>query len=190
MNVNAHPLPSRHRFTVEDYHRLGEAGVLSEDDRVELIEGEIIDMAPIGSDHAGLVTRLNRVLVRAVGDRALVSVQNPIRLTDQSEPQPDFALLKPRADDYRTNLPTPSEVLWVIEVADTSLAYDRSVKVPLYARHGIPEVWLIDLAGQAVEVFLDPAAEGYREVRRYGPADRLRPALLPDLEVDLAAVLG
>ncbi|CAL1241959.1 Uma2 family endonuclease [Candidatus Methylocalor cossyra] len=187
MNVNAHPLPSRHRFTVEDYHRLGEIGVLSEDDRVELIEGEIIDLAPIGTQHAETLRKLIRALASHLPPEALLDVRDPIRIGG-SEPQPDIAIIRNRS--YVDVHPGPEDVLLLIEVADTSLEFDRSIKIPLYARHGIPEVWLIDLAGRAVEVFRDPAAEGYRDVRRYGPAGRIRPVLIPELEVDLAAVLA
>ncbi|MCE2487883.1 MAG: Uma2 family endonuclease [Desulfurellaceae bacterium] len=135
------PLP-QHRLSADDYHKMGEAGIFDHADRVELIEGRLIDMAPIGSDHAG---QLNAVLNRAFARLALVSPQNPIRLSEHSEPQPDFAILRLRADFYRTSHPQPSDVLLVIEVADTSIRHDREVKIPLYARHGIPEVWLLDL---------------------------------------------
>jgi len=120
----------RHRFTVEEYHRMGQAGILSEDDRVELIEGEIVEMAPVGSRHAACVKRLNALLSRRAGGRALVSVQDPIRLGEHSEPQPDLALLKPREDFYAAAHPGPEDVLLVIEVAETSLEYDREVKLP------------------------------------------------------------
>ena len=132
-------LLSQHRLSVDDYHKMGRAGIFGHDDQVELIEGRLIDMAPIGSDHAGTVIQLNAVLNRAFAQLALVSPQNPIRLSEHSEPQPDFAVLRPRADFYRTAHPQPHDVLLVIEVADTSVRYDREVKIPLYARHGIPK---------------------------------------------------
>ena len=186
MNANARILPSSHRFTVEEYHRLGEAGIFSEDDRVELIEGEIIDMAPIGTKHAECVSRLTRLFVRGV--EARVRVQDPILLGSGNEPQPDIAIVRNRS--YATAHPGPEDVLLLIEVADTSLAYDRSTKIPLYARHGIPEVWLVDLAGRAVEVFRQPSAEGYLNMSRHGPGDQIRPALLEEIEIDPADALA
>lgn len=168
---------------------MAEVGLLAPDSRVELIEGEIIDMAPIGSPHASVVTRLNHLLVQAVGERALVSVQLPVRLTPQSEPQPDLAVLKPRADFYRPGHPTPADVLLLIEVSHTTLRYDRNIKVPLYARHGIPEVWLIDLENGKMDVFRSPAGEIYSDV-----ASTTRPgvtpiSLLSGVAVDLSGLL-
>jgi Uma2 family endonuclease len=128
----------RRRFTVHDYHRMGEAGILHEDDRVELIEGEIVEMAAIGTRHFSCVNRLNRLLVMSVGDEAVISVQNPVRLNEHTELQPDLAVI--RARDYRESLPEPDDVLLLIEVSDTTLAYDRGVKLPLYAKAGITEV--------------------------------------------------
>jgi Uma2 family endonuclease len=143
----------RRRFTVHDYHRMGEAGILHEDDRVELIEGELVEMTAIGTRHFSCVNRLNRLLVMHVGDDAIVSVQNPVRLNEYNEPQPDLTVIRPR--DYLESLPKPEDVLLLIEVSDTTLAYDRGVKLPLYARAGIREVWIVDLLGetQLVEEF-------------------------------------
>ncbi len=138
--------PCRHRLTVSDFHRMGEAGIFAAGDRVELIDGEVIDLPPIGALHAAIVDRLARHLGRSVGESVVVHCQNPIRLDDVSEPEPDIALLRPRADGYMSAHPGPEDVLVVIEVADTSLAYDLGVKVPLYARHGIPEARVIDAA--------------------------------------------
>jgi len=181
---------ARRLFTVAEYHKMAEAGILSEDDRVELLEGEIVAMSPIGSRHAGLVNRLNRLFSQRAGDQVVVSVQNPVRLGGYSEPQPDLALLRPRADFYTSSHPGPEDVLLVIEVAETSAAVDREVKVPLYARFGVPEVWLVDLAENLVEVFREPSAEGYREVLVLRRGESLAPALLPDLLVPVDAVLG
>lgn len=186
MTANTATLPKRHRITADEYHRMGEAGILSEDDRVELIEGDLIDMSPIGHQHAGIVNRLNRLFVMAVDDRAVISIQNPVRLNDQSEPQPDLVLLKPRSDDYMSATPTAADLLLVVEVADTSIAYDRSVKMPLYARHGIPEAWLIGSEKKAVEVFRDPSPDGYRHVRCFGRGEVIRPLLCPEIELDLS----
>ena len=143
----------RHRITVHDYHRMAEVGLLAPDARVELIEGEIIDMAPIGNDHQSVVDRLTRTLVRAVGDSAIVRVQGSIRLSQWSEPEPDLVLLAPRPDFYRGEFASGADTLLVIEVSDTTLRYDRDVKVPLYARHGVPEVWLVDVNCGALLVY-------------------------------------
>ncbi|GIX47759.1 MAG: hypothetical protein KatS3mg131_1970 [Candidatus Tectimicrobiota bacterium] len=157
---------------------------------MELIEGEIVEMAPVGSRHAGQVNRLNRLLSRLVGERAIVSVQNPVRLGEHSEPQPDLALLKPREDFYAAAHPGPEDVLLVVEVAETSADYDREIKVPLYARFGIPEVWLVDLAAAQVEVYRQPAPQGYQAVQTLRRGDTLVPLLLPELSLAVEAVLG
>ncbi len=138
-------MATRYRFTVEDYHKMAEVDILGEDDRVELIDGEIIEMAPIGRLHAVCVVRLTDLFGETLRRRAIVWAQNPIGLGERSEPQPDLALLRWRPNFYADADPRPEDVLLIIEVADTSLAYDRDIKVPLYARAGIPEVWLVDL---------------------------------------------
>jgi len=173
-------------FTVDDYHRLALLGILAEGDRVELLDGQIVEMTPIGPEHAGCVDTLTRLLSRRVGDAAVVRVQNPMVLGTQWEPQPDVALLKPRADGYRTAHPGPGDTLLVIEVADTSGGSDRDVKIPLYARAGIPEAWLVDLANDLIEVHRQPGLEGYREVRTLRRGDMLRVPLMVagDISVD------
>jgi Uma2 family endonuclease len=153
MGMHMESWPRRHRITVHDYHRMAEVGVLGPDARVELIEGEIIDMASIGKDHQSIVDQLNRMLVRAVGDDAIVRVQGSIRLSQWSEPEPDVVLLAPRADFYRGEFALGTDTLLVIEVSDTTLRYDRDVKVPLYARHGVPEVWIVDVQNDALLVY-------------------------------------
>ena len=157
--LSRHPAPRR-LLTVEEYHRMGEAGILTEDDRVELIEGELVAMAPVGSEHIAATNALTRLLVLAVGDRAIVSVGNPVRLTRHSEPQPDFSLLN-RRDNYRKTPPGPEDTMLAVEVSNTSLDYDRKVKLALYARSLIPEVWIVNLAAEEVEVHRSPAAGGY-----------------------------
>lgn len=152
--------PSRHLISVEAFHRMGETGILGPEDRVELIEGEIIDMSPIGVLHAAIVARLASPFSLRLGATAVVWCQNPLRLDDVSEPEPDISILRPRADFYTASLPGPSDVLLVIEVADTSLAYDLGTKVPLYARHGIPKVWVIDAATRQIRVFRGPFGGG------------------------------
>ena len=172
-----------HAFSVDDFHKLGEIGVLRDDDRVELVEGVLIDMAPIGSGHASLVNRLTNRLAAALPGHAIVSTQNPVLLGASSEVQPDIALLRHRDDFYANAHPTPSDVLLVIEVADTSLPFDRNIKVPLYARHGIPEVWLVTLQQRRIEVFRRPTGAGYEETLRPAETEALAPLLLPDVSV-------
>jgi Uma2 family endonuclease len=184
------PWVARRPITVAEYHRMGEAGILTEDDRVELIEGQLIAMSPIGSAHSGTVNSLTRRLVLAVGDRGVVAVQNPVRLDDLSEPQPDFSVLKPREDDYRRATPRPHEVLLIVEVADGSLAYDRGVKQSLYARHGIPEFWIVDLRANEVEVCRAPVDGRYTTVSRIGRAGVLEPEALPGAAIPVAALIG
>jgi Uma2 family endonuclease len=173
--------PERRRFTADEYERLGRAGVLDEDERVELLEGEIIAMPPIGSDHAACVDRTTFWFAPRVGTRAIVRVQSPIRLSPSSEPQPDIALLRPRDDFYREAHPGPADVLLIIEVADTTLAYDRDTKLPLYAVAGIAMVWLVDLQGRRITVYRDPAVSGYRSVAAFERGPLPAPPDLPDL---------
>jgi Uma2 family endonuclease len=156
------PAVRHHRFTVEEYRRMGEAGILADDDRVELIDGEIIEMSPIGSRHAACVNKLTRLLVQQVGERAIVSVQNPVEVADNSEPQPDLTLLRSRPDFYAERHPLSGDVLLMIEVADTSLRFDLTVKAPLYARTGVPELWIVDLSRERVHVFRDREGGAYR----------------------------
>jgi len=184
------PLLTRHRLTVADYYRMGEAGVFAPNARVELIEGEVIDMAPIGTRHGSAVKRLNAMLAAAVGSRAVVSVQDPLRLGDLSEPEPDLMLLKPRADFYADAHPTAADVLLLIEVADTSARYDREIKLPLYARHGVPEVWIIDLEARLLCFHRAPAGDAYTEASTTASPGRTPIAALPGVEIDLAQILG
>jgi Uma2 family endonuclease len=177
-------------FTTAEYHRLIEAGILTEDDRVELIDGRIVKMAPIGPRHAACVKRLNSFFGGKVSGYAVVSVQDPIQLDDYSEPQPDLALLRPRADFYAQSHPTPEDVLVAIEVADTTVESDRSVKIPSYARAGIPEAWLIDLYNDRIEIHSNPASGIYQEVRIVLRGHRVVSAALPQLEMKADDILG
>jgi len=174
---------------VDEYHRMAEAGILTEDDRVELIDGEVVQMSPIGARHAATVKRCNRALSRVVGDRALVSVQDPVDLDPYNEPQPDVALLRPRADDYAGGTPGPADIFLVVEAADTSLAHDRQVKLRWYAATGVREVWLLDLPGDALEAHREPRSTGYALIRRYQRGERLAPEALPDLVVPVDDLL-
>ncbi len=179
----------RYRLTEDDYHRMAEAGILGEDDRVELIQGELIEMTPIGSGHAGTVSWIAQRFSEVVAGRAVVWTQNPLRLDRHSEPQPDVALLRPRLDAYRASLPTPDDVLLVVEVADSSLAYHRDIKGPLYGAHAIPEYWLVDLAARCLVRYRQPSADGYA---RSDHQDSGAVALeaLPRARLDLTELLG
>ncbi len=184
----ANPWVTRRPITVTEYHRMGEVGILGERDRVELIEGELVAMSPTGSYHQGTVNQLTHSLVQTVGDRAIVAVQGPVRLDDFSEPEPDFALLRSRPDFYRDAHPLPSDVLLLIEVADTSLNYDRAVKRALYARHAIPELWIIDLNAGEVEVCRQPGANGYAAITRVARDGVLEPEMLPGVRIQAATL--
>lgn len=175
----------RHRVSVRDYHRMAEAGIFGADDRVELIDGEVVDMAPTGSKHASVVTRLNRMLTLAIGTHAIVKVQDPLHLDARSEPEPDLMLLQPRDDFYAAAHPEATDVLLLVEVGDTTVRFDREIKLPLYARHGITEVWLIDLETRQIEICRSPQPDSgdYAE-RSTVSAGNVAPRLLPDGQVD------
>ena len=180
----------KHVFTVDEYYLMAQGGVFAQDDRLELIEGEVIEMSPIGKHHAGCVKRLNKLLNRIVGALAIVSVQDPISIDDFSEPQPDLALLKPRADFYSNSHRTPADVWVVIEVADTSVDYDRSVKLPLYARAGIPEAWMIVLPKDLIEVHSQPKNGKYQKVQRLRRGKTVVLSSLAGLSFKVDDVLG
>ena len=183
------PLTTR-RFTVDEYHRMGGAGVFHEDDRVELLEGQIVEMSPIGPAHAGCVAALTGVLSRLCGEHVVVWVQNPVDLGERSEPLPDVALLAPGVDRYRTAHPRARDMLLVVEVADTSLEHDRDVKVPLYAAAGIPEVWLVNLTDQAVTLYRDLVGGRYATVRTARRGETVTSLLLPAATLRVEDILG
>ena len=180
----------RYRFDVDAFARMGAAGVFTEDERVELIDGEVREMTPIGPPHAGIVNRLNELLVTHLAGRATVIVQNPIRLDRRTEPQPDIVVARRRKDFYAGRHPKPGDVLLVVEVADASVRYDRAEKAPRYGRAGIPETWLVDVEAGAVTAYADPGPEGYarRRVRRRG--ERMVAASVPDLDLAVDDVFG
>jgi Uma2 family endonuclease len=180
----------RRRFTAAEYHQMAEAGILAEDDRLELIEGEIIEMAAIGRHHAAAVLRLSDLFSATFRDVALVNTQNPIRLSDDTEPQPDLTLVRRRPDFYDSGLPGPEDVFLVVEVADTSVAYDRRLKIPLYGRSGIPEAWLIDVNKRTITVYRDPGSDGYSTTRVLRHGEQLAPIAFPDRLVTGAEILG
>lgn len=178
-----------HRFTVEDYHKMAEAGILTEDDRVELIEGEIVEMAPIGRRHMASVDRFTLLLVRALSPKAIVRVGGAVRLSGFTEPQPDLILLRPQADFYPTADAAPSDVLLVVEVADSSLAYDRRVKAPLYVRLGVPEYWIADLNGTGIIVHREPGPDGYRQIFVVRGSETFSPEAFPEFALRAEEVL-
>jgi Uma2 family endonuclease len=173
--------PQRHAISAQEYLRMAEAGVFAPDARLELIEGEIVEMAAIGSRHAGAVKTLNRLLVQRAGNLAVVSVQDPVVLANRSVPQPDLALLKPRNDDYSSSHPGVADVLLAIEVSDTTLAFDLGTKVPLYARSGIPELWVVDLEGRTIRIYREPAASGYQSAFSIGQEDSVECVAVPQV---------
>ena len=152
----------RHFFNVDDYYKIYNAGVFSEDDRIELIEGEIIHMTPIGSQHAACINRLTNLFAVCFKGRAIISVQNPLRLSQTSEPEPDVVILKPQDNFYAKAHPQSSDVFLAVEVADSSLPYDKDIKLPLYAKYGIPEVWIINLSQDQIEAYSEPVEGSYR----------------------------
>lgn len=180
---------AKYWITADEYERMGEAGIFGEA-RLELIEGGIYEMSPTGSPHAACVKYLSRLLHRLFADSALVSVQDPIRLDDFSEPQPDVALLRWRDDFYRGAHPTPADVLLVVEVADSTVAADRAVKVPLYARAGIPEVWLVNLPDGRVEIYSAPSGDAYGRAAHAGRGEEARSATVEGLAVNVSELLG
>lgn len=180
----------RRHFSVGDYYTMAAAGLFKEDDRVELIEGEVIEMNPIGSRHAACVGRLTKSCERLAGDVAIVWVQNPVRVSDYSEPVPDVTLLKRRDDFYAQANPGPDDVLLLIEVSDSTLEYDRQIKVPLYARAGIPEVWLVNLPAEVIEIYSQPSGGKYVDARVAGRGESLTSASVSSLTLDADAVLG
>jgi len=177
-------------FTAGDYLRLAEAGVLREDERLELIRGEIIEMSPINVAHASTVSRLISVLYAALGKRVLLSVQNPLKLDDETLPQPDIAVLKPRDDFYMKQHPGPEDLLLLIEVSDTTLPYDRRVKGKLYGAANIIEYWIVDLSKRRIEVHREPQADGYRTITYYASGETLSPLAFPDVSLNVAEIVG
>jgi Uma2 family endonuclease len=172
-----------HKFTVDDYHRMADAGILSPGDRVELIDGEILEMTPIGVRHARQVTRIAARLTTDLRGRGVVSVQNPVRLSELSEPQPDITVLRPGPDLFREAHPGPSDTLLVIEIGDASADLDRRVKLPLYARSGVAEVWLVDLRVDRVEIYRQPVEDRYASGTPLEGSDPVAVPGFPDVRV-------
>lgn len=184
------PLLTRRRFTVDDYHRMAKAGILHDDDRVELLDGEIVEMAPIGSRHAFAVNNLTAEFGEQAAGRVVISVQNPVRLSLHSEPQPDLLLLRPPRGRYAESLPGPDDVLLVVEVSDTTASYDRRVKLPRYAAAGIPEAWLVNLPRRSIEVHREPRDGRCQQVTVYRRGDAITLLALPAITVAVNAILS
>jgi Uma2 family endonuclease len=180
---------TKHRFTVDEYYRMAETGVLKPDARVELLNGEIIDMSPIGPFHGGISKFLNKLFSAATKGRWLLAIQDPVRLDDRSEPQPDLMLLKPASDFYRNRHPQPSDVFLLIEISDTSLVTDREEKLPAYGRAGIPEVWIVNLSELTIEVYREPHFTGYSSKTVLRSGEQAKPHAFPDVTVDVADLL-
>jgi Uma2 family endonuclease len=185
-------VPIQKRFvTIDEYHRMGEQGVFPPDARVELIRGEIVEMSPIGPRHAGSVRRFIRNFTTRLNSYAIVDAQNPVELRDQeSEPQPDITLLRLQDDLYSAATPTPGDTLLVVEVADSSLSFDRRVKMHLYAEAGIPESWLVDLNSETLFVYRRPSPEGYQDVRAYRRGESVSPETFPQVSFTVDEILG
>lgn len=176
-------------FTVDTFQRLAELGVLRDEERVELIAGQVVEMTPIGDRHAACVRRLNRLFAQRLLDVAVIDVQDPVVLSVQDAPQPDVVLLRPRTDAYPQH-PRADDVLLIVEVADTSLAYDRDIKIPLYARAGIPEAWLVDLSADRIHVYRGPAGVEYASVRLVSRGGTITPLHFPNVTLAADEILG
>lgn len=180
----------RRQFTVEEYHRMIDAGILTENDRVELIKGEIVQMAAIGRRHAAGVNRLAELFMMRLGQVVSVGVQNPVELNDNSEPQPDLALLRRRADFYEAGHPKPEDVLLLVEVADTTVESDREVKIPLYAMSNISEVWLVNINERSLEVYREPVPNAYQTIQTLQPGQTIVMQAFPDVNFTVDEILG
>lgn len=181
---------TRRRFSVDEYHWMARVGILGADDRVELLDGEIVEMAPIGPEHAGTVSIVGRQFFRRFDDVAATRIQSPIRLGQYGEPEPDLALVRDRAEAYLSMHPQPSDVFLVVEVADTSLASDQRLKVPLYASAGILELWIVDLPHGVVHVYRMPSPEGYHETWTAQHGESIAPLAFPDRPIAVADLLA
>jgi Uma2 family endonuclease len=186
----ANSFPHKYPLTINHFQKMIETGIFDEDEHIELIEGELLVMAPIGPVHSSQTRKLNRLFSQSVGDLAIVDIQNPIVLDDNSEPEPDMALLRPRDDFYETATPRTHDVLLLVEVADSTLSYDKNTKIPLYARHGIPEVWLINVPNKQVEIYLKPSPEGYRKILLPEKHEQISPTLLPTVSVKVSDIIA
>ncbi|MEY4211377.1 MAG: hypothetical protein RLZ92_1758 [Pseudomonadota bacterium] len=182
--------PQKHLTDLAEWHRMGEAGIFPPESHLELIEGEILTMAPIGFNHSGQVNRLNRIFNQLVADQTIISIQNPLQLGDLSEPEPDLVLLKPEADDYSNRHPNANDVLLIIEVSDSTLRFDRGQKLRLYANHQIPEYWIVNLIDHCLEVYRQPDNGDYLDKTVRGKTDQINLLALPEIKVAVESILG
>ena len=182
----------RKLFTSDEYHHMVKAGILEKDNRrLELIQGELIHMAAIGSRHAACVNRLNRLFSRLIPDTMIVSVQNPVQIGRYTELEPDISILKQQADFYAAKHPVPSDVMLIVEVSDTSLEDDREIKLPLYAKAGIREVWIVNLKASCLEIYTIPfSRQQYGNVKIVRRGCLLSTKILPDAKIYLDDIIG
>jgi len=188
MSVSA--VPERTRISADRYQKMVATGVLTKYDRVELIEGDILNMPPIGSSHSAIVARLTKLFVLSAGDAAVVSPGGSIRLDDYSVPQPDLMLLKPREDFYSGQIPMPPDVLLLVEVSESSLAFDQGAKRALYGRHGVEEYWVVDIPGKRVHVYREPTADGYAAAFAGSLSDTVSPRGLPAVQLTIGTLFA
>jgi Uma2 family endonuclease len=179
----------RKKFTLEEYHRLGEVGFLGEDDRVELIDGEIVEMSPVGKAHNACINRNTHTLVQRLGNRAIVSVQNSVIILE-NEPLPDIAILQPNPTYYADRLATPEDILHITEVADSSLAYDQEIKMPKYAQAGVQELWIVDLNDDMIWVYRNPSSKGYLDIKAHKRGENITMLAFSDITLTVNDILG
>lgn len=181
--------PQKHLTDIAEWHRMGEAGIFPPDSRMELIEGEILNMAPIGFNHAGHVSRLIHAIAPLIQTKAIINAQNPVQLSDLSEPEPDFLLLRPEPNFYTTHHPNAGDVLLLVEVSDSTLRFDRTQKMRLYAAHNIPEYWIVNLIEDSLEVHRQPRDGDYLQKTVLGKTDSLNLEALPEVCIEVATIL-
>ncbi len=185
---NIGPQPMQLRFSVDEYYKMIELGLITDYEKAEIIEGELIKKMTIGDRHAAAVNALNRYFTKNVQDNVLVSIQNPLRMSDYNEPEPDIVLADLTKYDGKRH-PRPAEVILVVEVADASLKYDRNIKLPLYAAAGIPEVWIVNLQNDIVEVHQQPSLDIYQVTRVFKRGETVASSVMPDLRIDVDEIL-
>lgn len=181
---------TRRRLTADEYQRMIRVGILREGDRIELIDGEMYQMAAMGGPHIACVARINRKFDRRIGNRAIVLVQSAFRLSAYSEPEPDIVLARYRDDFYASALPGPDDILLIVEVSDSTMRHDRTTKLPLYAAAGIPEVWIVDLRRRRILVYRSPSPDGYRQSITYTPGASLASLAFPDIVIGWQEIFG
>jgi Uma2 family endonuclease len=177
-------------FTVKEYYQMFESGLFADGDRVELIRGEIIKMSPIGRRHAACVDRCNYTFAHKLGTKVIIRIQNPLALDNTSEPEPDVMVLNYKNDFYRSGHPQPTDVLLLIEVADSTIDSDRQLKIPVYAEDGITEVWLIDINSDCIEVYRYPTERGYQDIQKFYRGQNLSVLAFPDISIAVDEILG